>query len=41
MADRYLGNLERIYSFPDGCTPEQAAEAITGGVARESWPHDD
>lgn len=38
MADRYLGNLERIYAFPDGCTPEQAAQAVTDGVARESWP---
>lgn len=40
MEGRYLGNLERIYSFPNGCTPEEAAQAITDGTARESWPHD-
>lgn len=40
MADRYLGNLERIYCFPDGCTPESAAEAIADGLALTEWPEE-
>jgi len=37
MADSYRGHLERIYEFPLGTTPEEAAGAIVDGTAETEW----